>query len=160
MTRAILSVGALLAAAIALAGCGGSGSTSGTVSGNAGGNASGTTAGVGGAHRARGSGSFRASVHGFEARLQTSVQALQSGNLSKAIVSGGPLLNDCMGSVDGKIAPHASTQAQKQAVVHLRAACRDMGHAVSAGSSGKMAKAKQLAQAALAQAHTAANLSG
>jgi hypothetical protein len=152
MTRAILSVGALLAAAIALAGCGGSG--------NASGNASGTTAGVGGAHHPRGAANFRASVHGFEAQLQTSVQAFKSGNLSKAIASGGPLLSDCMGTVNGKIAPRASTPAQKQALAHLRVACHDMTQAVSAGSTGKTAKAKQLAQAALAEAHTAASLSG
>jgi hypothetical protein len=152
MTKTILSVGALLAAAIALAGCGGGG--------NASGNASGTTAGVGGAHHAQGAANFRASVHGFEAQLQTSVQAFRSGNLSKAIASGGPLLSDCRGTVNRKIAPHATTQAQVQALAHLRAACRDMSEAVSAGSSGKTAKAKQLAQAALAQAHTAASLSG
>jgi hypothetical protein len=152
MTRAILSVGALLAAAIALTGCGGSGSASG--------NASGTTAGGGGTHNAKGAANFRASVHGFEAQLQTSVQAFKSGNLSKAIASGGPLLSNCMGTVNGKIAPHASTAAQKQALAHLRASCHDMTQAVGAGSSGKTAKAKQLAQAALAQAHAAASLSG
>jgi hypothetical protein len=68
MTKAILSVGVLLAAVVALAGCGGSGS------------AKGTTGGVAGAHRAQGSGNFRASVHGFAAKVQTSVRAFQSGN--------------------------------------------------------------------------------
>jgi hypothetical protein len=148
MTKAILSVGALLAAAIALAGCGGSGS------------ASGTTGGVAGAHHARGAGNFRASVQGFEARLQTSVHAFQSGNLTKAIASGGPLLTNCMQTVNGKIAPHASTQGQKQALGHLRSACADMSQAVNAGTAGNTAKAKQSAGAALAQAQIAARLSG
>jgi len=148
MTKAILSAGALLAAAVALAGCG------------AGGRASGTTGGVSGAQHAQGAGNFRASVHGFEARLQTSVQAFQSGNLSKAIASGGPLLNDCMGVVDGKIAPHASTQAQNQAVNHLHAACAAMTQAANAGASGATTKAKQLARTALEQAQIAARLSG
>lgn len=148
MIKAILSVGALLAAAIALAGCGGSGS------------ASGTTGGVAGAHHARGAGKFRASIHAFEARLQTSVQAFQSGNLSKAIASGGPILNDCMGIVDAKIAPHASTAAQKRALTHLHAACAAMTQAANAGASGSTTKAKQFAQAALTQVRTAARMSG
>jgi hypothetical protein len=149
MTKAILSVGALLAAVVALAGCGGSGS------------ASGTTGGVAGAHRAaHGAGNFRASVHGFEAQLQTSVHAFQSGNLAKAIGSGGPLLNDCMGTLDSKVAPHASTHAQKQALAHLRVACGDMTQAANAGASGSMTKAKQFAQAALMQARIAAQMSG
>jgi hypothetical protein len=81
MTKAILGVGALLAVALALAGCGGSGNTSGT------------TGGTSGVHHAKGAGNFRASVQGFEAKLQTSVRAFQSGSLTKAIASGGPLLN-------------------------------------------------------------------
>jgi hypothetical protein len=148
MTKTILSVGALLAVAVALAGCGGSGS------------ASGTTGGVAGAHHARSSGNFRASVHGFEARLQTSVHAFQSGNVTKAIASGGPLLNDCMSVVDTKFASHASTSAQKQAVKHLRVACGDMTQATNAGSSGDMAKAKQFARQALQEAQIATRLSG
>ena len=150
MTKAILGVGALLAAALALAGCGGSGS----------GNANGTTGGVAGAHHAKGAGNFRASVHGFEANLQTSVHAFQSGNLSKAIMSGGPLLSNCMGVVNGKIAPHASTSAQRQALAHLRVACSDMKRAAGAGASGNTARARHFAQAALAQARIAAHLSG
>jgi hypothetical protein len=148
MTKAILGVGALLAVAVALAGCGGSGS------------AKGTTGGVSGAHHAKGAGSFRASVHGFEAQLQTSVHAFQSGNMTKAIASGGPLLNNCMGVVDSKIAPNANTHARKQALAHLRSACGDMTQAVNAGTSGGMAKAKQFARAAVAQARIAANLAG
>jgi hypothetical protein len=148
MTKAILSVGALLAAAIALAGCGGSGS------------ASGTTGGVAGAHHAQGSGNFRARVHRFEAKLQTSVHAFQSGNLEQAIASGGPLLTDCVRTVDTKIAPHASTHAQKQVLAHLRSACDEMSQAAGAGTAGNTMKAKQFAQAALAQAQIAARLSG
>ena len=148
MTRAILSVGALLAVAVALAGCGGGGS------------AGGTTGGVAGAHHGTGSGSFRASVHGFEAKVQTSVHAFQSGNLTEAIASGGPLLNNCMGVVDSKIAPHASTPNRKQALAHLRSACGAMTQAADAGSAGNLAKAKQFARSALAQARVAARLSG
>jgi len=148
MTRAILGIGALLAVAVALAGCGGSGS------------ASGTTGSVAGAHHGMGSGAFRASVHGFAAKVQTSVHAFQSGNLTKAIASGGPLLNDCMGVVDARIAPHASTAARKQALAHLRAACAAMTQAADAGSAGNLAKARQFARTALAQARIAARLSG
>jgi hypothetical protein len=150
MTKAILSVGALLAVALAVAGCGSAGS----------GSANGTTGGVAGAHHAQGAGNFRASVHGFEARLQTSVQAFQRGDLTKAIASGGPLLNDCMSVVDGKIGPHASTHAQKQAITHLRVACDDMTQASNAGTSGDMTKAKQFARQALQEAQIAARLSG
>lgn len=148
MARAILSVGALLAVAIALAGCGGGGS------------ASGTTGGVAGVHHARGTGSFRASVRGFEARLQTSVHAFRSGNLTKAIASGGPILNDCMGVVDSKVGPHASTHAQKQALAHLHSACAAITQAANAGASGNTAKAKQFAGTALDQARIAARMAG
>jgi hypothetical protein len=148
MTKAILGVGALLAAAIALAGCGGSGS------------AGGAAGGVAGAHHAQGAGIFRANVHGFEARLQTSVHAFRSGDLTNAIASGGPLLTNCVGTVNTKIAPHASTPAQKQALAHLRSACNEMSLAASAGAAGNTAKAKQLAGDALTQAQTAARLSG
>jgi hypothetical protein len=152
-TKAILSAGALLAAAVALAGCGGAG---------AGGNASGTTGGVAGAHHAQGAGNFRASVHGFEARLQTSVQAFQNGNLAKAIASGGPLLNNCISVVDTRIAPQASasSHAQTQAMSHLRSACAAMTQAANAGASGNTAKAKQFAGEALQQAKIAARLAG
>lgn len=148
MTKAILSVGALLAAVVALAGCGGSGG------------ANGTTGGVAGAHHARGSGSFRASVHGFAARIQTSVRAFQSGNLSRAIAAGGSLLTDCVQTVDTKIAPHTSTHAQKQVLAHLRSSCAELSQAVDAGSSGNMTKAKQFAAAALMEARVAVRLSG
>lgn len=147
MTKSILILGAF-AAALALAGCGGSGS------------ASGTTTGVAGTHHAQGSGNFRASVHGFEAKLQTSVRAFQSGNLAKAIASGGPLLTNCVHTVDTKIAPHASTHAQKQVLAHLRSACAAMSQAASAGAAGNTKKAKQFAQTALTQAKVAARLSG
>lgn len=150
MTRSILTGGAILAVAIALAGCAGSGSGSG----------SGTTGGVVGSHHAQGAGNFRASVHGFEARLQTSVQAFQSGNLTKAIASGGPLLTNCVQSVDTKIAPHAPTQAQKQVLAHLWSACSSMSQAAAAAAAGNTLKAKQFARTALAQAQTAARLSG
>ena len=150
MTKASLSVGALLAVAVVLAGCAGSGN----------GSATGTTGGVAGAHHAQGSGNFRASVHGFAAKLQTSVQAFQSGNLAKAIASGGPLLTNCVNTVDTKIAPHASTHAQKLVLAHLHTACAEMSQAANAGTAGNTMKAKQFAQAALRQAQTAARLSG
>ena len=150
MTRAILGGAALLAAAIALGGCGGSGS----------GSANGTTGGVAGTQHGQGAANFRASVHGFEARLQTSVHAFQSGNLDKAISSGGPFLNDCIGMVGSKIAPHASTHAQTAAVAHLRSACAEMAQAADAGASGNTTKAKPFAAAALTQARIAARLAG
>jgi hypothetical protein len=148
MTKAILSVGALLAAVVALAGCGGSGS------------ASGTTGGVAGAHHADGSGSFSAGVHGFAARVQTSVHAFQSGNMAQAIASGGSLLTNCARFVDTKIAPRASTHAQQQVLAHLNSSCAAMSQAASAGASGNMTKAKQFARTALMEARTAARLSG
>ena len=150
MTKSIFGVGAVLVAAIALAGCAGGGS----------GSATGTTGGTAGTHHAQGAGNFRASVHGFEARLQTSVHAFQSGNLAKAIASGGPLLTNCMHTVDSKIAPHASTHAQKQVLAHLRSACDAMSEAADAGASGNTLKAKQFARTALRQAQIAARLSG
>jgi len=151
MPKPILGAGALFAVSIALAGCAGSSS----------GSASGTTAGgIVGSHHAQGAGNFRASVHGFEARLQTSVHAFQSGNLTKAIASGGSLLTNCVQSVDTKIAPHTPTQAQKQVLAHLRSACGSMSQAAGAAAAGNTLKAKQFARTALTQAQTAARLSG
>jgi hypothetical protein len=149
MTKGILGVGALLAASVALAGCAGS----------SGGSADGTTGGAAGTHHARGSGNFRAGVHGFEAKLQTSVHAFQSGNLAEAISSGGSLLTNCVQTVDTRIAPHVSTHRQQQVLAHLRSACAAMSQAADAGISGNMTKAKQLAAAALAQSRIAARLS-
>ena len=150
MTKAILRVGALLAAAVALSGCAASGN----------GSAGGTTGGVAGEQQARGSGNLRAGVHGFEARLQTSVHAFQSGNLAEAISSGGSLLTNCTQTVDTRIAPHVSTQAQHRVLAHLRSACAAISQAADAGTAGNMRKAKQLAADALTQARIAARLSG
>jgi hypothetical protein len=150
MTKAILGVGALLAAVVALAGCGGSGS----------GGANVTTGGVAGSHHAHGSGNFSASVHGFAARVQTSVHAFQSGNTAQAMASGGSLLTNCARIVATKIAPHASTNAQQRVLSHLNSSCAAMSQAASAGVSGNMTKAKQFAGTALMEARTAAKLSG
>jgi hypothetical protein len=150
MPKAMLSLCALLAAAIALAGCAAGG----------GGNASGTTGGVSGMRHAQGAGDLRASVHGFEAKLQTSVHAFQGGNLSKAIASGGPLLNNCVGMVDTKVAPHVQTAAQKQVLSHLRSSCAELSQAADAGASGNLMKAQKFARDALTQARIAARLSG
>lgn len=152
MTKLILSGGALLAAVVALAGCGGGTSASGTV----------TTGGVAGTQHtktASGSGSFNANVHGFAARLQTSVQAFENGNVSAAASSGGSLLANCTNTVNNKLAPQASTAAQRKAVTHLRVSCSDMAKAVNAGTSGNMTKTKQFARSALKQAQIAAKLS-
>lgn len=142
MKRVILGVAAVLVAAFALAACGGGGKTS----------------GVAGAHHTKAAGSFRASVHGFEARLKTSVRAFQSGNLARA-ASGSSLLANCS-SVTGKLASQATTHAQMQAVVHMRIACSDMSKATHAGMSGNLTKAKAFARAALKQAQIADRLSG
>ncbi len=147
MRRMILSVAALLVGAIAFAGCGGAGSMSGT------------TSGVAGAHHTKARAKFGATVHGFDARLQASVQALESGNISKAAAASS-LLTSCTSTVDGKLAPQASTSAQKQAVAHLRVACSDMAKAAHVGMSGNLTKAKVFARAALEQAQIAAQLSG
>jgi hypothetical protein len=152
MTKAILGVSALLAAVVALAGCGGTGSGSGSANGNAG--------GVAGVHHVQGSGNFRASVHGFAARVETSVHAFQSGHMATAIASGGALLTNCARFVDTKIAPHASTGAQKRVLAHLNSACAAMSQAAGAGASGNMTKAKQFAGTALLEARTAERLSG
>jgi hypothetical protein len=78
----------------------------------------------------------------------------------RRIASGGPILNDCMGTLDAKVAPHASTHAQKRALPHLRIACGEMTQAADAGASGSMTKAEQFARAALHQARTAVGLAG
>jgi hypothetical protein len=148
MNRTISGVAALLAVAATVAGCGGGTSASGTTSGDA------------GMHHAHGSGTFRASVHGFEAELQTSVHAFQKGNIASAAATAGPLLANCMSTVNNKLAPHAATTTQKQAVVHLRLSCSNMEKAVHTGMSGNLKKAKEYARAALEQSQIAAQMSG
>ena len=88
------------------------------------------------------------------------MHAFQSGNLTKAIASGGPLLTNCMQTVDTKVAPHASTHSQKLVLAHLHTACAQMSQAAGAATAGNTVKAKQFARAALAQAQVAARLSG
>jgi hypothetical protein len=147
MTKAILGIGALLAVAVALAGCGGMG------------DASGTTGTVAGAERAQGFGNFRARVHGFEARVQTSVKAFRNGNFSSAIASGTPLLTQCQSLVSSKLSTRAKTPKEQQAVVHMQIACNDMSRSASA-ATGNVTKAKSLARQALQQAKIAARLTG
>jgi hypothetical protein len=160
MIKAILSVGAVLAAAVALAGCGGGGSSvGGTVSTPAG-----TTGGVAGVSTSQtsttvtassGSSSFSASVHGLYARIKRSVNQFENGNLSAAASSGASLLANCHSTVNNQLAPHASNSMQKQAVSDLRTACTDMQKAANAGNSGNMSGAKNYAKQALQQAKMA-----
>lgn len=147
MKRTILSAAAI-GAALALAGCGGGAS------------ANGTGSGVAGARHTKAGGNFSASVHGFEARLQTSVQAFQSGNVAGAASSAGSLLANCDSFVNGKLATQARTQSQMSAIAHLRTACTDMTKASQDGASGNLKHAKKLAHEALEQAKIAARLSG
>lgn len=148
MNRTILGVAALLAVAATLAGCGGGTS------------ASDSTTGAAGMHHAHGAATFRAGVHGFEAKLQTSVHAFQKGDIAAAAATAGPLIASCMSTVNNKLAPHAATTAQKQAVVHLRLSCSNMTKAVHAGLSGNLKKAKEYARAAVEQSQIAAQMSG
>jgi len=147
MKQTILSVVAI-GAAIALAGCGAST------------NASGGAGGVAGVHHTKAAGNFSASVHGFEARLQTSVSAFRHGNVAAAAASAGSLLSSCTSTVNDKLAPRAATATQMKAVIHLRVACSDMSKATNAGMSGNLTKAQQLAKSALQQSQIAARLSG
>lgn len=145
--KRILSIAALIAGAVALAGCGGSSNTSATAGGTA-----------TGAHQAHVSATFRARIHSFEASLQSSVQAFQSGNLSKAAKSAF-LVTKCSGMA-AQLESVAKTPADKEAVFHLRQACTLMSKASNAGVSGHMAKAKQYARASLMQARIAGRISG
>jgi hypothetical protein len=147
MKQTILSMAAI-AAAFALAGCGGST------------NASGAGSGVAGAKHTKAAGSFRASVHGFEAQLQASVHKFKSGNIAGAAAGGGSLLTSCDSLVNGKLGPQARTQAQTSAVAHLRIACKDLSKATSAGASGNLKQAKRFANEAVEHAKIAARLSG
>lgn len=145
MTRAILSVGALLGVAIALAGCGGGGST--TV----------TTGGVAGASIAKEAGSFQVKVRGFEARVANAVKAFENGNLAQA-AGADNLLANCSDIVKTKFAQQAATSARKRAVVHLRIVCRDLAKASTAFANRNLTKAKAYARQALTEAETAAHL--
>lgn len=162
MTKAILSVGALLAAAVALAGCGGSsGSASGTVKTPAG-----TTSGVAGVSTTKtsttvtaqsGSSSFNATANGLSARIQKSVKQFESGNFGAAAASGASLLASCKPTVNKQLAPHAMNAMQQAAVKDLRAACTEMHNADREGMKGNMTSAKNWATQAYAHAKAAAH---
>lgn len=149
MTRLIFSVGALLAAAVALAGCGGSGG------GNAAGTTVGATGGVAGVQTTRTTTSFRMRVQGLETQLQAAVQDLRSGNLSGAASAGGGVLTHCQSIVQSKLATRAKTTREQESLSHLRLACQDMANATSKGTSGDMSSAKSLAKQALAEVRLA-----
>lgn len=142
MQRTILSVAAVIAGAVAVAGCGASGPS--------------TIAAV--HHHTMDRGTFRASLHGFEAQLQSSVRAFQSGNLSKA-ASGAGLLTSCSSAV-GRLSDQATKPVQRLAVSHLRIACLNVSKASNAGMAGHTALAKEFARTAVKQAQIAAHLSG
>jgi hypothetical protein len=147
MMRTILAAGAILSVAGVLAGCGGSTSTSGT--------ASATTGGVAGARTTKGSATFRAQVLGFETKLHAAVVKFRSGNLAGAAAAGGPILNDCLNTVDAELAPNARTRAERQALAHVRSACADITNASRKGASGDLERAKRLSEQALAEAQHA-----
>jgi hypothetical protein len=151
MGRTILSTGALVAAATVIAGCGGSMSASG--------NTTTTTSGVAGAQKTRASAAFRLQVLGFEARLRAAVRKFESGNLAGAAAAGGPILNDCLNTVDAQLAPAARTRAERQALAHVRYACQDITDASQKAASGDLKTAKRLSQQALTEAqHAVAEL--
>lgn len=164
MTKAILSVGAVLAAVVALAGCGGgSGSASGTVSTPAG-----TTSGVAGVSTSKTSttvtassgastsSSFNVKAHRLSKQIQKSVRQFANGKLGAAAASGAALLSSCKSTVNKQLAPRAVNAMQKNAVKELRRSCADMQNAASRGRSGDMSGAKQWAMKALQQAQAAA----
>jgi len=154
LTRVILGIGAMLAAAVALAGCGGGVSANGTTVGTtmSGGT---TTSGVAGAQTTKGSASFHVRVTNLRNRIRQAMQKLRNGNVTGAAAAGGTLLTNCRNIVNNQLAPKANSTKQRQAVSHLRTACDDMSKAATKAASGDMATTKQLAQQALDQAQQA-----
>lgn len=152
MTRVLITMGALLAAAVALAGCGGSGSVA---SGTTVGATVGTTGGVAGVQTTQGSAGFSARVNNLQSRIRTAMRKLANGNVTGAASVGGTLLMNCQSTVDTKLAPHATTTSQKQAVSHLRTACADVSQASTKAAAGDLATAKQLAKQAMSEAQQA-----
>jgi uncharacterized UPF0160 family protein len=145
----------LIVAAVALAGCGGGGGSGALTAGTTVGTTVSTTSGVAGVQTTKASASFRTRVQSIETQLQAAVQKLDNGNLTGAASAGGSLLTHCRSTVNSKLATQAKTPAQREAVSHLRLACKDMAKATSKGASGNMAAAKQLAQQALNEVKTA-----
>ncbi|HZD87650.1 MAG TPA: hypothetical protein VE088_06560 [Gaiellaceae bacterium] len=165
MTKAILSVGAVLAAAVALAGCGGGGSSvGGTVSTPAG-----TTGGVAGVSTSKtsttitassGSSSFSTTVQNLYSHIKKSVHQFENGDVAAAASSGGSVLANCTSTVNNDLAPHATNSSQKQAVQDLRKSCTYMHKAASAGGNGNLTGAKNWAKKALQQAKFASQQVG
>jgi hypothetical protein len=166
MTKAILSVGAILAAAVALAGCGGSGSASGGSASGTVTTPAGTTSGVAGVSTTKtsttiyGSSSngsnFNATASGLAAKIQQSVKQFANGNLAGAASSGASLLRSCNSTVNRQLAPHAISAMQREATKDLRLACADMKKADKQGMSGNLSGAKTSALQAAHEARLAA----
>jgi hypothetical protein len=174
LTRAILTIGAVLAAAVALAGCGGSGgsnaagtvgatvgTTGGTVSGTVGGSSSGTTTGgVAGVQTTQVGGSFSAQAQSLQAQIRKAMNKLANGDVPGAATAAGSLLTSCQDTVNNRLAPRANTTSQRQAVSHLRTACQDVSNASQQAASGNLSSAKQLAKQALDEAQQASSSLG
>jgi len=152
MTRKIVGIGAALAAAAALAGCGGSASTSaGTVGATATGGM--TTSGVAGAQTTRGS--VEVQVQGMHDDIQQAVNAIQNGDVAGMANAGGSIVRNCQDTLTNNVAPHATTTNEQQAVSRLRTACNDLSKSATKAAAGNTSAAKDLARTALDQAQQA-----
>ena len=153
MTRVILPLGAALAAAVALAGCGGGGSVS--ANGTTVGTTVRTTGGVAGAQTTQGSASFGVQATHIRDQIRKAMSKLRNGDVAGAAAAGGSLLTNCQNTVNDRLAPRANTTRQREAVSHLRTACDDVAKASTQAAAGSMSQAKQLARQALDEAQQA-----
>jgi hypothetical protein len=135
----------LVVAGLALAGCGGSASTSGATGSVAGTSATLTT-----------SSTFKGRVDDMRSRLQRGLQQVENGNVAGAAT----VLATCTGTVTSQLGSRASGATQQQAVSQLRLACKDASNAVSKLKAGDTSGAKTLARRALTEARAAGTTAG
>ena len=164
MTRMILGIGAALAAAIALAGCGGSANTAaGTVGATVSGGGT-TTGGVAGAQTTltgTTSQSLQQRIRHLANQIQQVQTKIQGGNIASAAGVGATVVRSCNDFLTGNVSSHANTTNARQAVSRLRTACSDVSKASNKIASGNTSAAQNLFGQAAQQAQQAVSaLSG
>src|SRR3954469_9652879 len=132
--------------AVAVAGCGGSKSSSATVAGSQ------TTE-----HFL--SPTFKGSANAIARQLSAQVAAVQKNLEANAEIGNALQKSNCTGTVNTQLTQRAHSQQEKQIAKALAGACADLTRALQSAHDGDAAKAKQLAAQALSQTKLATNAS-
>src|SRR4051794_14067712 len=132
--------------ALAVAGCGGSKSSSATVAGSQ------TTE-----HFL--SPSFKGSANAIARQISAQVAAVQKNLEANSEIGNSLQKSNCTGTVNTQLTQRAHSQQEKQIAKSLAQACGDLTRALQSAHQGDSAKAKQFAAHALSQTKLATNAS-